>query len=61
MSRTVKLQMERSHAEQLLERLYSQRYNDHEKTTVAFQVPVGKAINELEKRFPELAQDFDND
>jgi hypothetical protein len=61
MTRTVKLQMERSHAEDLLDRLYSERYDDHDTTTVAFEVPVGKAIGELEMRFPELAQNFNDD
>jgi len=60
MSRKVKLQMERDNAEKLLDRLYAERYNDHEMTTVAFQVPVGTAIGELEASFPRLAKEFDN-
>jgi hypothetical protein len=53
--------MERDHAEEMLDRLYADRYDDVEMATVAFRMPVDKAIEELERKFPGLAKDFNDD
>lgn len=59
--RDIKLSVSRQHAEQMLQRLYKDRYDDVEETTVAFRMPVDKAIEELEKNFPELKRNWDDD